>query len=428
MERPVVIFHEQCRGKFWDRVREEITDNEDYEVFRGNLGATPSPSGRNHIIIFGFSGKDPNQIEVSDVLKSIREAKKVLKDEVKILAVIPKNGDFQELVFQTGADDTINTKEADMRGSTVLKERINNFIHSYKNDGELTEAIFCQGDNAIDPAVKLARSIETMDSFAGEMLEKPDGSREEIRRYALHMRRTGHEDARNSVMSQLRPFIGRRILDAGCGEGHPHRMIIRNIVFPAIEGNERDSTFLIGVDRLEKMIIWARKGFENLQRENIEDHRKGDLSRVIIPNLVDAYFIQKDFFDVTPEELRHIRMSSSGTEFGSVDTIVLQYVAQWTPDKMDIVRWAGGMLPRGGKVVLLEEHPLKVTPSIFINAEMAQNIDKYTWKFETGVKEYFRLWEDGFKKVSRIADARINDASTPEKDAHYAFGVVMEKR
>jgi len=429
VRKAVAIFHD-CTGDFWDRMKLQITGKKTFEISEKPLEQQGTEEDRNYVMILGVTAKEPSEDEIDRMVSTIRETNDRYGRSVKVLCVVPRNGDLQNRLLAAGASDVISTKEYDLQWAMVISERIQHLMNDFDGEDRLRQAIVCHGSDELDPREKLARSKQTMDDFAGETVRKGDGSEEDIRKYPHHMRVTGHEDARNAAMSLLRGFLGDRILIPGCGEGHPTRVMVRNILIPEVLGGQRSQTFIIGIDMLEKMVRWSDEGFDTLRRQNHRDFKRRKCDQAVVPNVIDLHHVQKDLFQVGKDDIAGIRMGKPKIPFGVADTLILEYIAQWTPDKMALVDWAESITAPEATILLVEEYPLKVTPSIFVTGNDAQNIAHNTWPLREGVEEYYALWESkGFKRgIKEPTKHRIDPAHIPDEEAHHVYGMVMIKK
>ncbi len=248
---------------------------------------------------------------------------------------------------------------------------------------------------------------------SGDNFQVVDG-REEIvdqtmtefaRSYMAHQRYTGHLATMDALLVRLKMHMGTRILDVGCGTGDPLRGFVRNVMMAEYTARPRlrDPTRILSVDSNEPMLAQCRAEFDGLKRARADDLR-----------LLNMDYLISDLMDMQPEVL-------AGMGFGMPDTLLASYIIYWANDKLGAMRKFYDLLAPGGKLIVIEESPLVVTPSPHMPASLIEGIKKNIRVIP--LEDYYNALRDcGFVDVPNGKKVYEID------DEHRMFGKVFEKK
>jgi SAM-dependent methyltransferase len=214
-------------------------------------------------------------------------------------------------------------------------------------------------------------------------VEKVDGTMSEFAKsYILHQRYTGHMTAMDALLNRLKPHFGNQILDIGCGTGDPMRGVVRNVMIAEYTARPRlrGPTRILSVDSNKPMLAQCEREFNGMKRGRGEELK-----------LLNMHFLISDLMDTTPEMVQSMGLTRP-------DTILASYIIYWANDKLGTMRKFHDLLAPGGKLIVVEEAPLVVTPSPHMPASLIEGIKKHIRVIP--LDEYYRaLVEVGFVPV-----------------------------
>jgi len=191
-------------------------------------------------------------------------------------------------------------------------------------------------------------------------------ARQTMRRFAevfnAHQHYSGHYAVMRLLMYTLRDHFGTKIVDLGCGTGYPMRSFIKEMMGPQFLGGVRDHTTVFSVDQEMDMLVQARRGYETMIGRNEFIRRR-----------VDMIFMECDLLGLTPDSFKVDGWPAT------LETVFASYVMHWVEDKREAVKRMASLLPKGGKLVTIEEWPLLVNPSPFIpkDSELMKSIQEH---------------------------------------------------
>ncbi|MFH1393387.1 MAG: hypothetical protein ABIH29_00725, partial [Candidatus Micrarchaeota archaeon] len=105
--------------------------------------------------------------------------------------------------------------------------------------------------------------------------------------------------------------------------------------------------------------------------------------------------------------------------FHNLDTLLISYVAHWLNDKEGTVRNMAELVPKGAKVVLVEEWPPLVNRSPYMSEELARKIEASILPIP--LEEYFALWA----KYGFVPAPEPNKFSAPIDAMHSMYSRVL---
>lgn len=237
-------------------------------------------------------------------------------------------------------------------------------------------------------------------------VEQVDGTMSEFAKsYILHQRYTGHMTAMDALLNRLKPHFGSQILDIGCGTGDPMRGVIRNVMiaeYTARPRRLRGPTRILSVDSNKPMLAQCEREFGGMKRGRGEELK-----------LLNMHFLISDLMDLTPGIV-------TGMGLTRPDTILASYIIYWANDKLGTMKKFHDLLAPGGKLIVVEEAPLVVTPSPHMPASLIEGIKKHIRVIP--LDEYYQaLAEVGFRPVDNGQKVYEID------DQHSMYGSVFIK-
>ncbi len=243
------------------------------------------------------------------------------------------------------------------------------------------------------------------DVVDGRIEQVDDTMSEFAKSYILHQRYTGHMTAMDALLNRLKAHFGNQILDIGCGTGDPMRGVIRNVMiaeYTARPRRLRGPTKILSIDSNKPMLGQCEAEFNGMKRGRGEELK-----------LLNMHFLISDLMAVTPGIVQ-------GMGFNKPDTILASYIIYWANDKLGTMRKFHDLLAPGGKLIVVEEAPLVVTPSPHMPASLIEGIKKHIRVIP--LDDYYKaLQEIGFEPVENGQKAYEID------DQHTMYGRVFIK-
>lgn len=429
-----IVFHSTCMGDFWGGIIGKLRTKSEFNFSHENVVKSTDDGFSRFIYVFGFDSRNPSREQIDDVARQIRHAKRRLNIRLRVICVIPRNGELQSELRRSGADEVINTSDPEQQSGIPdqLTTRISLLEENFDASScLLQEPIICKPKNhgSEGPEWSLESAVEGMALFAVQEVKTRGGSRR-ISRYREHMR--DHEQARDLVRrhlfeSPLMRFRASRILEVGFGEGHPGRHLAR-LAVSQIRDHSRDYCYIIGIDRDRDMFDFANKGLTDLRRQNARDAKKLGIKEEI-PDLVDMKYRLGDFFDIDMGVLEDLAFGKFNMKFGRPDCLLMEYMAHWTKDRVALVQRIDDVLAEDGVVAIQEELPLKITPTRGMTKQVADAIVRGTYPMAS-FDEYLDIFRSrGFVPLFEAPDVcQIDPLGTPPELVHKTFGTVLQKR
>lgn len=246
------------------------------------------------------------------------------------------------------------------------------------------------------PEQQQAQAKDTMNEFAGP--------------YNKHMIVTGHFDAMYEAYRQLVVHVGpgvftNKLIDLGCGTGHPLWRIVSGLMVPQflstaeisakVQSGElsaqdaremghlmRSHLDLLLVDRSPEMLAQARSLLESRIEER--DWLKRDL---------DIRSLAEDVMNLN-------RGILSGMGFGENVTAIVSMLIHWQPSegKEAFAKHLASILPSGSTLITMEEYPQTVSPSPYLPKSLADKIHRDLRPI-TMDDYYYLLYNAGFTPI-----------------------------
>lgn len=204
--------------------------------------------------------------------------------------------------------------------------------------------------------------------------------------FDLHQLETNHASAILHVMtSAVRGYGHRRVLDVGCGSGFVIEELTRHVISPEFlaPNGARQQTRIVGVDMDPIMLVRANRRLKMLTDQLQEMLKHMDLGGDIdVGSMLDLGLIKSDFLHFNaPETMDTL---TNGRKF---DMILAVYLFNWIADREMAVRIMTRILEPGGTILVIDEKPMLVTPSSYMDEETAAGIRAKIRPLDFGVRD-----------------------------------------
>ncbi|MFH2101353.1 MAG: class I SAM-dependent methyltransferase [Candidatus Micrarchaeota archaeon] len=351
------------------------------ESLMGSFAKNPQPP---RVVVVGLDMKmDGRGVEQAKVLKLLSGMR--FDERTRTIVLYNPKERGPGTFFQSGltAEEVL---ENDCASAEILLQRIQRSLKQHPSTP--------RARTFFDPMVCAARTRDSWNMDADAAAEARRTMIEFSYRYNQHMLMTGHFAAMLVMYYRLGDFFGNTIADVACGTGYPMRQFLEHAVVSKFRLGLREEPMLIlSIDYLEEMLSQAHSEFNGLLAEN-EDSIRGRLGMC---------FKQADFLELTMEALKEIDFSGTslrpeylgGFNFQDIDTMLMSYVIYWLADKEAAVRKAAELIKPGGRLIIVEEPHLRVSPG-GLDKDDAQSIASAVYHIPFG--QYVEMiLSSGFK-------------------------------
>ncbi len=219
-----------------------------------------------------------------------------------------------------------------------------------------------------------------------------------IAAYQAHMCFTGHWAAASQLLIIFRKYLKGSILDVGCGTGDMEFLLSLIIECDLVEINE-----IYAID---------------VNKEALEHAAK------VITLLAPNVWLQQITFHFHEADIASEKWDTPSAN--AFDTIIISFVVHWLNERLSkAIKNIAKSLKQGGKLVVISEYPLVITPSPFNEQAKRRNDRMLDSSRGVSVEELIKLCE--LEGMRPIGNRNILVTSPFFKYNHQAFGVVFEK-